>query len=231
MILAGADVNKAVDMRNFTPIFSAVKQGHHQIVKVLLSAGAKFDIRTASRTQLIGYAVEKGNFKVIKALLNAGVSLNVTTSLVIYDTPLAIAARSGRIDIIRALRGYGAVATKLALSQSRNAETREIVLKLKNIWSRRIHSVYQLSWLRNPVWKRSLTDLEEQPFEGSFSLQDLAWLAIALKPGLMGIARELLPPVVISQNEQKPKLMLVSKQRSDEYRPIRGYLGYMLMPK
>ncbi len=63
----GADVNLPTN-KNYTPLMSAAKGGHIEIVKLLLDKGADPSTRDTSGKTALDYAIEKKNDAVVQLL-------------------------------------------------------------------------------------------------------------------------------------------------------------------
>jgi len=98
-----------VDSRNDandTPLIIASRNGHVQVVKMLLSAGADPDASNHSRATALSNASENGHLDVIKLLLDAGA--NIHTKNADGMTPLALAAANGHTKAVELLLLRGA---------------------------------------------------------------------------------------------------------------------------
>lgn len=72
LLAKGADVN-AKWRYDQTPLFKAAERGHTEVVKVLLDAGAKTDVRdTFYRATPLTWAADKGHAEIVRLLLDKG---------------------------------------------------------------------------------------------------------------------------------------------------------------
>lgn len=111
LIAAGADVSKPVALDPdgtaiVTPLSMAATQGYHEIVTVLLAAGAEPNcpLTACGETALI-YAVRKGSIETVRALLRAGAKQPI---IFMGETPLSIALEAEHTDIANLLLDAGA---------------------------------------------------------------------------------------------------------------------------
>ena len=97
-----ANVNMVVDRT--TTLIEAAREGHKDVVLLLLDRGADVNKRATDTTALIA-AVEGGHKDVVSLLLDRGADLN----MVVHDTTaLVAAAKKGLKDIVSLLLGRGA---------------------------------------------------------------------------------------------------------------------------
>ncbi|GBP23948.1 Ankyrin-3 [Eumeta japonica] len=101
LISVGANVN-GEEIHGYTPLCEAVWQGYTSVVNVLLSSGA----RTTHSHNLLHYAVMKGQQDMVATLAKAGAGINLHNDN--GDTPLLLAVRLQRLNIVRLLVKYGA---------------------------------------------------------------------------------------------------------------------------
>jgi ankyrin repeat protein len=108
-IQAGADVNVRYKY-GFTPLLIASRNGHTEVVKLLLTA--KADVNAAHKTQGITsllIASQKGHTGIVKLLLTAGADVNTMIKVNGIDyTPLSIAKEMSHTRIVKLLEEYGA---------------------------------------------------------------------------------------------------------------------------
>ena len=104
MIEDGAWVD-ARDLTSTTALTAAASQGHVEIVRVLLQAGADVDV-VGLRDTALAAAADSGHVDVVRTLLNAGATLD--RLLPGNDTALIRAARNGNEEIVAMLLAAGA---------------------------------------------------------------------------------------------------------------------------
>jgi ankyrin repeat protein len=85
-----------------TPLWSAVRNGHENMVKLLIAAGADVDAKDGDQNPLLVYAVSLGNLQIVALLRQAGAdaSLFATNG----HTAYSLAEASGRQDLMQLLR-------------------------------------------------------------------------------------------------------------------------------
>ena len=108
LIAQGADVNGREDvLLLYTPLYHAAKNGHKEMVDLLLAKGAQVDVRRGfSGGTPLGYAAEEGHKEIAELLIAHGADVNARNSA--GDTPLHYAAEIGRKDIADLLIARGA---------------------------------------------------------------------------------------------------------------------------
>ena len=102
----GYNINQ-IDSLGCTALAAASKNGHVEIVKILLNAGAK------TTTGYLSYfgdpllvACEKGHIEVVKILLQAGANVNVV-DISSFDTALMKAIKNGHAEVVKILLNAG----------------------------------------------------------------------------------------------------------------------------
>lgn len=70
-LIAGSDVT-CFDSDGLTPLMHAAKQGHVDVLKALLEAGAPWNALTPSNLSAGDFAMEAGHQEAFETLLNAG---------------------------------------------------------------------------------------------------------------------------------------------------------------
>ena len=99
--LPEVDVNQRV--RNLTALHCAAKEGHPDVVRVLIDAGADIDTKNNGRSPL-HCASDSGALEVVKTLVEAGAGVNVTDGNE-GRTCLSLAASNGHTETVRYLVG------------------------------------------------------------------------------------------------------------------------------
>jgi ankyrin repeat protein len=98
---------------SITPLCLASQQGHVDIVRLLVTAGAtvrcEADIDGSQHVTPLHLAVSKGHLQVVKVLVETGADVESVMSVrgVSGVTPLHLAAEAGFLDIIDVLLGAG----------------------------------------------------------------------------------------------------------------------------
>lgn len=103
-LLSGARVN-ARDTWDRTAVLQAAQEGHTDVVRTLLRAGASADGRGAGMTPLAAAALG-GHTEVVKLLLNSGARTDSSTET--GESPLMLAVRLNRVAAAAALLQAGA---------------------------------------------------------------------------------------------------------------------------
>jgi ankyrin repeat protein len=107
LLSAGADV-EARDNANWTPILSAARGGHTEIVKMLLERGANPNVvehGNGNMTPLI-WAAALDNLECVQMLLDHGADVNASTTQ--GYTALMQAAQNGTPGTVKVLLDHGA---------------------------------------------------------------------------------------------------------------------------
>jgi ankyrin repeat protein len=100
----GADVNTLNDFGG-SPLSEAAGLGYVELVKYLLSVGAKLQLPEQKESALHA-AVRSGSAELVKVILDAGASVNDVESL--DETALHVAAEDDRLEIVMLLLAAGA---------------------------------------------------------------------------------------------------------------------------
>ena len=87
-------------------LVEAAEAGHHDLVRVLIKAGADVNHRTGSGRSALMRAAMRGHAPCVSALLSAGADVNITDSY--QETALVCAAVNGHADCLRSLIRAGA---------------------------------------------------------------------------------------------------------------------------
>ncbi|MBA2654946.1 MAG: ankyrin repeat domain-containing protein [Gammaproteobacteria bacterium] len=103
----GVDINTSAK-NAITPLCLAVENGHLECVKFLHEKGAPINIHSNGATPLIR-ALQKEKWEMGKLLIGMGADVNLNSGNdETPSTPLYVAARSGRLDIVKLLINKGA---------------------------------------------------------------------------------------------------------------------------
>uniref|UniRef100_A0A8C4Y8L6 Ankyrin repeat and KH domain containing 1 n=1 Tax=Gopherus evgoodei TaxID=1825980 RepID=A0A8C4Y8L6_9SAUR len=94
LIKAGADIELGCS----TPLMEAAQEGHLELVKYLLAAGANVHATTATGDTALTYACENGHTDVADVLLQAGV-FNLNYSFTEARTPLTVAFSVSKLSL------------------------------------------------------------------------------------------------------------------------------------
>ena len=103
LIEAGANVN-VKDYLEVTPLHWAAVRGPREVVTALLEAGADPNAYCVQHHTPLGAAAGAGNLEIARALIEAGADVNGGKLM----TPLMLAARRARVDLIELLIQRGA---------------------------------------------------------------------------------------------------------------------------
>ena len=93
-----------------TPLIAAVKNGHEEVVRVLLQAGADKHSSGGISITPMHVAAENGHQEVVRVLLQASADVRVIDCA--GQTPLHVAAMEGHQEVARCLLKAGAGADK-----------------------------------------------------------------------------------------------------------------------
>lgn len=95
LIIKGA-VLEAQDLKGYTALARAAKNGHLTTLKILINAGAKVNVYPEGRSVLM-HVVEKNNMLLSQIIIGAGADVNFSDAQ--GDTALKIARRNGYFDL------------------------------------------------------------------------------------------------------------------------------------
>jgi ankyrin repeat protein len=103
---AGAEVNKADNSEELTPLMLAVRFGHPQCITELIAAGAHINALEPSGWSALYFAIPRGDINIVEELLASGATVNGTDNE--GWTPLHIAAIYFQPKIYDLLKSRGA---------------------------------------------------------------------------------------------------------------------------
>ncbi|KAI9782558.1 MAG: hypothetical protein M1839_004802 [Geoglossum umbratile] len=105
MITVDKNGLNAADKYGQTPLHVAARDGHHQIVQLLISEGANKEARAVDSRTPLHVAASRGKSEVVRALVWKGANKGAKDSN--DQTPLHLASENGDCDTIRELLGRG----------------------------------------------------------------------------------------------------------------------------
>ncbi|MBI1215657.1 MAG: hypothetical protein GC185_07555 [Alphaproteobacteria bacterium] len=107
LIENGADVDKAINYWEETPLLAAARADFEEAVERLLELGADPNRKSHLQdTPLLAACAETWNAHIVTMLLDAGADIHATDRT--GRTPLHLAARNNRLDIVKTLLARGA---------------------------------------------------------------------------------------------------------------------------
>ena len=104
LVKLGSNINTVNDVGG-TPLSEAAELGYVDLVKFLISAGAKLCLEGQSEP-VLNQSVISGNIEIVQTLLDAGADLNSPDAL--GNTALHIAAAKNDVEIVKMLIKAGA---------------------------------------------------------------------------------------------------------------------------
>ncbi|MCA9286720.1 MAG: ankyrin repeat domain-containing protein, partial [Phycisphaerales bacterium] len=108
LIYAGANLEAATRLGEYTPLHLAAKSGRTDVVRVLVDAGANVQARTSTgSTTALHFAAAAGDAVSVRLLAEHGADVNARESLW-AQTPMMFAASRGRTEAVKALAAAGA---------------------------------------------------------------------------------------------------------------------------
>ncbi len=102
----GADINAASHNDGYTPFLLALGEGHDEVWRYLLEAGARADASTTQGDTALHLAIDTGNVEALKLLLACGLSVESRDNL--GTTPLIHAAECLAFEAVELLLQHGA---------------------------------------------------------------------------------------------------------------------------
>ncbi len=108
LILSGADINIQSDKYGNTALIRAVIEGHTDIVKLLITAGADVNIQDKYDNTALIWAVIKDHTDIVKLLIAAGTNINAKNNNGNTALILVPAAKNGHQNIVGLLIAAGA---------------------------------------------------------------------------------------------------------------------------
>ena len=106
ILLANGVFTETSDNESRTPLFFAAANGHTDVVRALVSAGADINTRRNNDSSALGIASEKGYVNIVNILLEKGAQTETRYNN--GSTPLWFSAAKGQTDVVRALVSAGA---------------------------------------------------------------------------------------------------------------------------
>jgi ankyrin repeat protein len=121
LLARGARVDARDERRGQTALMWAAAEGHAEVVRTLLDAGADLGVRVPSGLSALSFAVREGRLATIRTLLAAGADVNESIpgdgprrtgygggTPPVGTTPLLLAVRNGHFEVAAALLDAGA---------------------------------------------------------------------------------------------------------------------------
>lgn len=107
LVYAGANVKATTRLGGYNPLILAAREGHADVIAVLLAAGADPNAATTSGTTPLMLAASSGNARAVTMLIENGADVNAKEK-VMEQTPLMFAAAYNRTEAMQALIKGGA---------------------------------------------------------------------------------------------------------------------------
>jgi|SRR3990167_1207819 len=122
-----------VDHYGNTPLYWASSNGHLEVVKYLLRAGADPNITNNTGRTPLSWASYQGYLKIVKELLHAGADPDIARAN--GGTPLWWASYHGRLEVVKVLLRAGAdpnIANRGGRTPLQDASNGKIIEELEN---------------------------------------------------------------------------------------------------
>jgi ankyrin repeat protein len=139
----------------FAPIHAAAREGHVDILALLLEHGADVDSRNVYNQTPLSWAAACGEVGVGQYLLGRGADINGRNNY--HATPLCLAARDGHVEFVRMLLERGA---RIDVPDYRGRTPLHLAVELGNIEIARL-------LLEHAVDANALDDSDKTPSSGS----------------------------------------------------------------
>lgn len=94
IIAQGAELNTA-NNEGFTALMAAVTGTHARLVKILLEAGAEWDLMDQDGTSMLDLAMESRNVDIVQSLVDVGAAAHIGTNVVVK-----VASGDGTIQLV-----------------------------------------------------------------------------------------------------------------------------------
>ncbi len=172
LLEAGADVNATQVGR--TPLIAAVRNGHSEIIDLLVGRGANVDGRDGDGRTALTHAAIAGRERMLRALFKNGATIDAVDSF--GRTALMEACQLGRADVVRLLLDAGADTSLRdhhladALTLACRAERAEIVRLLggsceETALGGRRSASWGLAEVRREMVRQRATGVEKELFQ------------------------------------------------------------------
>ncbi|KAI8478082.1 hypothetical protein Bbelb_441810 [Branchiostoma belcheri] len=106
LLAGGVNPNAADGRWQRTPLYQAARNGHHETVSALLTAGADMNARDKWQESPLHWAANNGYHEIVSVLLAAGADVNARND--VQDSPLHRAAWNGHHETVSVLLTAGA---------------------------------------------------------------------------------------------------------------------------
>lgn len=168
----GASVNYTTS-QGYTPLYESVGTGNEEIVNILLEAGAKIDVPGDKYNgPPLVWAADKGDINIVKILVEKGGNINIKHKKDNGDTPLHIASKMKRDNIILFLvengadltiqNDFGRTPTDIIVKEYVEPFDKKIMSLEKNIKAQEKEKEKILRRMENPANERILKLLESE---------------------------------------------------------------------